>query len=249
LFVVALGWERAAIARELDALPFGRSDGAALMRGKDRLRGLWLLQTGMGLERAIAAMRWVAEVVRPTIVISTGCAGALTAAPRTGDLVVADEIVGARGNESTTSAAWRERYHAAAIEAGLRVWAGRMMTSSRMLLGAEEKRRLGAQVNALAVEMEGTAIADWSRAAGVEFAAARAILDPLEFSIPAEISLIATNAGRPSLRSLLRAIGARPALISELARLAAATMRCRRALLLLHRKLINGLSRDGLLPK
>jgi adenosylhomocysteine nucleosidase len=249
LFVVALAWERAAIARGIDALPFRRNDGAALVRGKDLHRGLWVLQTGMGPDRATAAMRWVAEAVRPTIVISTGCAGALTADTGNGDLVVAEEIVGAQGNARTTSAAWRERYRVAAVEAGLRVRAGRIFTSSRMLLGAEEKRRLGEQVNALAVEMEGTAIADWSRAAGVDFAAARTILDPLEPSLPAEISLIATDSGRPSPRSLIRAIGRRPALIPELIRLSAAAVKCRRALAAVHRALIKGLCQDGLLPK
>jgi adenosylhomocysteine nucleosidase len=249
LFVVALGWERTVIAREIDALPFSRKDGATLMRGKGRHQGLWILQTGMGPERATAAMGWVAQAVRPTIVLSTGCAGALTADAGSGDLVVAEEIVGFHGNASMTNPVWRERYRAAAVEAGLRVWAGRSVTTARMLLGAEEKRRLGEQVNALAVEMEGAAIADWSRAAGVEFAAARAILDALEPSIPAEISLIATDDGRPSPRSLIRAIGRRPALIPELLRLAGATVRCRRALAVVHRQLIKGLARDGLLPK
>lgn len=252
LFVVALAWERTAIAREMDALPFRRNDVAALLRGKDGHRGLWILQTGMGPERATAAMRWVAEALRPTIVVSTGCAGALTMELGNGDVVVAEEIVGVLGNARTTNAAWRERYRAAAVEAGLRVWAGRICTSSRMLLGVEEKRRLGEQLNALAVEMEGTAIADWCRAAGIDFAAARTILDPLEPSLPAEISLIATGSGRPSPRSLIRAIGRRPALLPELIRLAAAGVKCRRALAAVHRALIKGLSREGLeglLPK
>jgi len=203
----------------------------------------------MGPERATAAMRWVAQAVRPTVVVSTGCADALTADPGSGDLVVAEENVGAQGNTRTTNAAWRERYRTAAVEAGLRVWAGRILTSSRMLLGVEEKRRLGERANALAVEMEGTAIADWSRAAGVEFAAARTILDPLEPSIPAEIPLIVTDSGRPSPRALIRAIGRRPSLIPELIQLGAAMVRCRRALAVVHRELIKGLSQDGLLPK
>jgi adenosylhomocysteine nucleosidase len=249
LFVVALGWERAAIAREIGARPFRHNDGAALARGKENHRGLWILQTGMGPERAIAAMRWAAETVRPVIVLSTGCAGALTADTASGDIVVAEEVVGTQGSTSATNAGWRERYRRAAAEAGLRVWAGRIVTTSRMLLDAEEKRRFGEQVNALAVEMEGAAIADWSRAAGIEFAAARAIVDPLEPSLPAEIPLIATEAGRLSPRRLIRAFVRRPALIPDLVRVGAATARCRRALAAVHRELIKGLAKDGQLPK
>jgi adenosylhomocysteine nucleosidase len=249
LLVVALAWERATIAREIDALPFSHNDSATLLRGRGRHRGLWILQTGMGSERAIGAIRWAAEAVRPTIVLSTGCAGALAAGPRSGDIVLAEEIVDARGSASTTNAVWRERYRAAAVAAGLRVWAGRMVTTSRMLSGADEKRRLGERVNALAVEMEGAAIADWTRAAGVEFAAARVILDPAEPSLPAEITLITGGAGRLSPRSLIRAISRRPALVPELVRLAAAAVRCRRALITVHRELIRGLAQDGVLPK
>jgi len=249
LFVVALGWERAAIAREIDVLPFGRKDGARMLRGNERHRGLWILQTGMGPERARAAIRWAAEVVRPTVVLSTGCAGSLAAGPRSGDVVVAEEIVSARGSAIATNAAWRERYRRAAVDARLPVWESRMLTTSRMLLGSEEKRRLGEEANARAVEMEGAALAEWARAAGIEFAAARVILDPVDTSLPAEIPGITTDAGSPSPRLLLRAIGRRPALILELGRLAAATLKCRRALAAIHRELIRGLSHDGVLPK
>jgi nucleoside phosphorylase len=249
LLVVALGWETAAIAREINAFPFRRSDSARLLRGNERHRGLWILQTGMGPERASKAIRWAAEAVRPTVVLSTGCAGSLAAGPRSGDVVVAEEIVSARGSAIATNAAWRERYRRAAVDARLRVWESRMLTTSRMLSGSEEKRRLGEEANARAVEMEGAALAEWTRAAGIEFAAARVILDPVETSLPAEISGITTDADRPSPRSLLRAIGRRPALILELARLAAATLKCRRALAAVHRELIRGLSHDGLLPK
>lgn len=249
LFVVALGWERAAIAREIDALPFGRKDGARMLRGNEQHRGLWILETGMGPERARAAIRWAAEVMRPAVVLSTGCAGSLVAGPRSGDVVLAEEIVNARGGAVATNAAWRERYRRAAVDARVPVWASRMLTTSRVLLGSEEKQRLGEEANARAVEMEGAALAEWAQAAGIEFAAARVILDPVETSLPPEIPGITTDAGSLSPRLLLRAIGRRPALILELARLAAATLKCRRALAAVHRELIRGLSHDGVLPK
>jgi nucleoside phosphorylase len=248
LFVVALGWERAAIARDIDVRPFGRVGGALLLKGFDRHGGIWILQTGMGGERAEAAMRWIADTVRPTTVLSTGCAGALADSLVTGDMILAEEIVGAQGIARATDATWCERYRAAAVDAGLRFRRGRLLTVPAILSRSEEKRRLGKETNALAVEMEGAAIADWCRNAGVRFAAARVILDPLETSIPVEIPAVTSHFGRLSTGALLRAVTRRPALIPELARLAVASAKCRRAVVSVHRELIRGLSRDGLLP-
>ena len=62
--------------------------------------------------------------------------------------------------------------------------------------------------------MEGAALAEWAQAAGIEFAAARVILDPVETSLPPEIPGITTDAVSLS-PVLLRAIGRRPRCFSS----------------------------------
>lgn len=245
LFVVALPWEKRAIARQLKTSSAGRSGAAELERGVDQHRNIWFLRTGMGPERADRAIRWAAEIVQPHAVISTGCAGSLAAGLAAGDVIAPHDVVDADGRKWPTSPRWRERYERAAAAAGIRAWSGRIATTARVLSGCEEKRRFAERTTAIAVEMEGAAIAAWASAAKIDFAAVRVIVDSLEMAIPMEVLVLSTQAGRVSPLRLLRAIFGRPAIVRELWSLGTAAAKCRRALSAIHRQVWRDLLRDG----
>ena len=241
LVVVALGWENVAIARQIKAFSIANQGSAKLLRGRPPHGRVSILQTGMGPQRARAAIAWAAEIVRPATVLSTGCAGSLSVDLAAGDVVIANEVLDAGGSARATSPRWRDRYEQAAVNAKLRPWRGRMLTTSEIQAGSLEKRRLGERTLALAVDMEGAAIAEWASVAGVEFAAARVILDPLEMAVSREIAAATTEDGGISAPRILSAVARKPGLVRELAALGAAAAKCRRALAAVHRELLQRL--------
>jgi adenosylhomocysteine nucleosidase len=241
LFVAALDWEAATIVPSIDGRVVSRKGTFTLWKGRGGTAPHWLLRVGIGSDRAAQGMRWAVDVVRPTTVASTGCAGALTGGIGVGDVVVAEAVVDRGGGDRATSVEWRERYRRAGEAAGLVARVGRILTSERTLLDPESKRQAGEVSRALAVEMEGAAIADCCAARGVEFIAARVILDPASTSLAPELPTVMTAEGFVSISAVARALGRRPGLLRELVALRSAMQTCRQALDHLHRELIRGL--------
>ena len=240
LFVTALGWEAAAIAPAIDGKVVSRRGPFTLWKGRSGVAPQWLLRVGVGAERAARGLQWAAEAVRPAVVASTGCGGALKMGLGVGDVVVADVVVDATGRSRGTSAEWRERYYRATLAAGLSFHAGPILTSEVMLLDPESKRRAAEAKGALAVEMEATAIADSCATRGVEFCAARVILDVADVSLAPELPALTNPDGTISTPALLRALVHRPGLLRELLALRAAVQICSRALGRLHFELVRG---------
>jgi adenosylhomocysteine nucleosidase len=240
LFVAALDWEAATIVPAIDGRVVSRTGTFTLWKGRGGTAPHWLLRVGIGSDRAAQGMRWAMDVVRPTAVASTGCAGALATGIGVGDVVVAEAVVD-RAGDRVTSVEWRERYRSAGEAAGLVARVGRILTSEGILLDPKSKRDAGEASRALAVEMEGAAIADCCAAKGVEFIAARVILDPASTSLAPELPAAMTAEGFVSASAVVRALGRRPGLLRELLALRAAMRACGRALGHLHRELIRGL--------
>lgn len=248
LFVAALDWEAKQIVRHVASPAVSVRGLAKLWRGRVGEREIAVLRTGVGPTRAATALTWAAEAVRPAVVLSTGCAGGLVDTLVTGDVLVADEVVGGDGRCWPTGARWCERYVAAAERAGARVFAGRVFTSAQVIDGTAAKRAAAARACALAVDMEGAALAERAAAMGLEFAAARVILDAAATSIPRELIRASGETGRPSARRLLSAVLRRPALVSELWALGCSAAACRRVLCAIHRELALSLARERGLP-
>lgn len=242
LFVVALAWEARTLLRGLAAAQPRRRGAATLWTGTCALGDVAVLQTGIGGERAEEGLRFAAEIVAPDVVLSTGCAGALDDALATGDLVVATEIVGPSGERVAVEARWRERYREAGDRAGIRTVTGALLSSDVVLLGAAEKRTRRARSGALAVEMEALALARGADTLGAEFAAARAILDPADVALPADLIAASDHHGRARPTRLLGALARRPRLMRELLALGSMVARCRTSLVAVHGALLAGQS-------
>jgi len=196
---------------------------------------------GIGSDRAARGLQWAAEVVRPTVVAATGCAGALRSGIGVGDVVVADAVVDASGAERATSAEWRERYHRAGLAAGLISHSGRILTSEVMLLDPESKRHAAERSGALAVEMEAAALADSCLTKGVEFCAARVILDAADVHLAPELPTLTNPDGTVCAPAVVRALARRPGLLREFLALRSTLQICKRSLGRLHFQLVRGL--------
>jgi 4-hydroxy-3-methylbut-2-en-1-yl diphosphate reductase len=169
----------------IEQLALGEPEGSSIMR------------TGMGPDRArIAAARALAHAA-PALAVAGLCAG-VDPALRAGDVLCATELVDENGarlpvpGSSLLSAALRRR--------GLRVHAGALASTGRILGPAERRAHAG---SALAVDMESAWLA--AGAAGRPLAVVRIVADEAGRSLADPRMAIA---GPRALRSLRKVSGA-----------------------------------------
>jgi adenosylhomocysteine nucleosidase len=173
----ALQWECAPVARRLrraQRITIGNFQG---WRGECARGEVWLLKTGIGLQRAYAAAQAAAEAARFELFISTGCAGALAPQLQPGDLTIATRIISMTCAPIETDTAQRERAQALAQQASVPSHVGTILCSPEVLATCAAKQAAAERYGALAVEMEGEPLAMCAGNLGVPFISARAILD------------------------------------------------------------------------
>lgn len=172
-----------------------------------------LVCSGVGPKNANRATRDCLGGSKPSLVISTGVAGALTPTLRVGDVVVAreviDEVSGNRFSCTTLSSP-----HSAL---------GTLLSVSRMITSAEEKKALAARFSAVAVDMESAAIAAVCVEHGVPFAAIRAISDTAEEVLPKAVTRFFDERGGLRPGSVMVELLKQPSLLKALRRLQAQT--------------------------
>lgn len=115
---------------------------------------------------------------RPVLMVSTGFCGALSPDLRPGDLVVASEVLDVASGERLPVAA-----DALARVPGRR---GVLATTPHPLTDAASRR----EVPGVAVDMESAALARAAAAAGVPFAAVRAVSDGVGARLPAALGAL-----------------------------------------------------------
>jgi uridine phosphorylase len=133
------------------------------------------VQAGVGFGRAAV----IAAAVPPAgLFVTCGCAGALTPALRTGDVVAADAVLGI-----DTAGAAADRFPAAAAvtadwarNRGLALRVGPVVSSPRLLASAEDKA-CAARLGGLVVDMESAPIAAEAQRRGVPHVVLRVVLD------------------------------------------------------------------------
>jgi len=174
----ALRFECRPVLRSLRQVTRDRLDGFTVWRGVTPKHEVWVVKTGMGLQLAGAAARAVSETGRFELFVSTGCAGALTSDLVPGDLTPATTIVGdPSGEVFETDADQREKVCRVAERAALRAIPGPVLCTPEMLMSVAERRAAAEAYGAVAVEMEGGAIAACAARHGVPFISVRSILD------------------------------------------------------------------------
>jgi adenosylhomocysteine nucleosidase len=201
-------------------------------------RRVLLLETGIGPERMEAALTWLlrqplsgGRVYRPRFVVSAGFSGALQEGIRVGDVVVATEVADTEGGR--WPATWPSPDYP---------WPGRrgrVLTVRRLVGDPEEKRALGREHAATAVDMEAAAAARVCALSSIPFGCIRAISDDVHTRLsPRLVSLL--FAGRVSAPRVLAALARSPRLAGELWRLARQTRLAARQLAVALGELLDG---------
>ena len=212
------GWEQtkpvlilAALDRELHAV--ARALGAVAREGRLQARvggsDLFAVRVGIG-----GGARSAVERYQPGAVVSFGFAGGLDAALRPGDLVLATAVRDDRGER--IAAPEPLRASAATALRGLRCFEGEIVCTTAVAATPQEKRALTG-AGALAVDMETEPVARAATKAGVPWLALRAIVDPLDSTLPSF-----TLSGDPThfLGAALKYAASGPRAIVDLLRLA-----------------------------
>jgi adenosylhomocysteine nucleosidase len=137
---------------------------------------------GMGPEKASQCTRALLQE-GVSALLCVGAAGALDESLKVGDLVIAEWVLLAEGNQAPIpcDATWIERARDLADRKGFSVASGGLVSVSRPVSSPEDKARLARETNALAVDMESAAAA---QAAGVPFSSLRVITDDARTALP-----------------------------------------------------------------
>lgn len=180
-----------------------------------------ILETGVGHERARIALDWLLSnptfggvPYEPKLVLFAGFAGALSPDLKVGDLVLADAVADAAGNVWPTT--WPGELPGGPWRPPMR--RGLILSSPHLVGGFGEKRRLGEQHEALAVDMESASLAQTCSRGGVPFGCLRAISDEVETPMSAEL-IDVLSGGQVAWGRLFLTLVRRPSLLKEMLRL------------------------------
>lgn len=179
-------------------------------------RNVVVIRSSGGRRAAAEATETLILGHRPTWVISAGFAGALQPELCRHDLVMADSLVDTAGHQLSVDL----RVDPASLARTPGVHVGRLLTADRMVCLPEEKRALGQQHQALAVDMESYAVAEVCQKTQTRFLAIRIISDPVEEQLPRDVERLIrqkTYAGR--FGAALGTILNRPSSVKDMLRL------------------------------
>ena len=217
---VALKEELRTIEPQLKRRQAARLDGVRYTLGELCGTRVALCRTGVGAAHAMNRARPLLAATRPDAVLVAGFGGALKSGWETGECVVASEVVEWSTEYELDStdvaklARWAppqqllERVQAAPTE-DLPLRPGRLVSVDNVLSGAEQKRQLGAALDADAVEMESAGILKEASTLGIPVLCVRVILDECDFELPFDFGKILSPQGEPRLVKSIIEIGVR----------------------------------------
>lgn len=148
-------------------------------------------------------------------VISFGVAGGLDPDLRTGDVVVASDVMAGAGRWGTL-AALNEDLVNRLTSGRRRVVSGTLVGAEEVLVGHSFKAVLRSETGAIAVDMESHIAAAYAEEVGLPFAALRVISDPAHRALPALARGAIKPNGQVDLAVVLRGVARNPGLLREL---------------------------------
>lgn len=213
LVVFALGVESAGLVDRLqDSTTLG---GRSFREHAGYLDGqrVVVIETGVGREAAARATDDALELHQPAWVVSAGFAAGLQDQVHRGHIVMADRLCDEQGGE--LSVGFKIDPQAAAATPGLHL--GRLLTVDRIVRTREEKRRLGEAFDAVALDMETTAVAEVCRRHRKRLLSVRVVSDAVDDQLPREIErLVSQQTLAGQLGAAAGAIIGRPSAVKDM---------------------------------
>ena len=140
-----------------------------------------------------------------TRLISWGCAAALSASLKPGDLILADKLIDAEDSRDAkfcVSTDWHS-YTKDILATFTVVHTGHLAESKSIVSSSKDKKQLHSITDAVALDMESIAIAKVARQYTLPFLSIRVIADPVDMNLPLAINHSLNDQGEIELRKLL----------------------------------------------
>jgi len=147
-------------------------------------------------------------------IVSFGVAGGLSPALRSGDIVIASEIVAAKGRWVAAEGLSQALY--GLPESEHRIVRGVLVGVEEVVLGRKAKAALRSATGADAVDMESHIAARYAEQHGLPFAALRVISDPAHRALPEIAAAALKQNGDVDVWKVMRGIARRPSQIRAL---------------------------------
>lgn len=213
--VFALGIELGGLEDLLSGVIVTRGPGFVLRQGALDGRSVVLIESGVGCQAAARAAELLHVGHRPQWIISAGFAGGLQPHLARYDVVLADSVAEPGGGRLAIDVKLRG---AAAAAPGVHV--GRVLSVDRIVATAADKRALGQQHEALAVDMESWGVAEVCRREQVRFLAVRVITDAADEELPSDLGpLVQQTTVAGKLGAVTGALWRRPSSVKDMLRL------------------------------
>ncbi len=214
--VFALGIEAGGLEDLLADVTTTRAEGLLVRQGELAEHRIALVLCGAGRESAARATEALIAGHQPGWVVSTGFAGGLDAALGRRDVLMADRLVDAAGNRLALDL----KVDRAALAASPGVHVGRLLTVDRIVRTPDEKRALGRQYDALAVDMESFAVAEVCRRRKVRCLCVRVIHDSVDDELPGDVEkLLAQKTKAARAGAAAAVVFRRPSSVKDLLQL------------------------------
>ncbi len=183
----AMDWELRSVLAALERRGEVRRQGRGIWCARSGPTTVLVYRTGVGIKAARRNTRDLLRQSRPSLIINTGCAGALEEGWLVGDIAVADLVLGPPPECKQWKVASPVREVICEIARSTIVHcikAVTTLTCRSPLLTRDQKRAHGHDYAAQIVEMEGAGVAEAAADNGLPFASVRVILDPMMSDLP-----------------------------------------------------------------
>ncbi|WP_184257881.1 phosphorylase [Rhodopseudomonas rhenobacensis] len=148
-------------------------------------------------------------------VVSFGVAGGLDPKLRTGDIILATEVMAGARRWVVAPELSRELLAGADLERQ-RIVRGGLVGVEKVVGARDAKAALHSETGAAGVDMESHIAADYAAEAGLPFAALRVVSDPASRALPSLVATAIKPNGDIDLRKVLRGVARNPATIKAL---------------------------------
>lgn len=148
---------------------------------------LILVQTGIGRDNVFKSLSFLFERYDPSLLISTGYAGATDPKLASGDLVIGTEVRVLNPDVESVTGSTKPFLQKAQTILEKKGWShhlGPLLTVDRVVAEPHEKAFLGTRSGAMALDMESAEVGRWAVKRKKPFLAVRAILDPVSLPLP-----------------------------------------------------------------
>lgn len=212
---------------------------AVLARGQLDGAPCILVRTGIGKEAMKKAVGHCLSIFDPSFFINVGYAGGTSPYTNAGDVIIANNVIDREsGDHLKPDADLSRKAEAACRQKELKITQGAVVTVNHVVTTPHEKAFIGTEHDADALDMESFAFVEECVKASKTCAVIRAILDPLDVSLP-DMGDMLSKEGKTSIGQVAGHLAHHPKDFFSLPKIEYCAMKARESIVSIVEALIN----------